>query len=80
MLGRLQMTVHACIDAFIGMMDLIFERQHAIPFKFVNGKIQPRYDSSALENCIKRVIRDAGFSSDAPMRGPKESTCKVYGE
>jgi hypothetical protein len=71
------MTVQACIEAFVDMMDIIFERQHALPFKFVNGKIQPRYDSAALKSCIIRVIRDAGFSSDAPMRGPKESTCKV---
>lgn len=71
------MTVQACIDAFIEMMDVIFERRHTLPFNWRDGKIQARYDSEALQRRIKAIIRNAGFSEDAPMRGPKESACKV---
>jgi len=79
MLGRLEMTVQACIDAFIIMMDIIFEKRHNLPFNWTNGRIQARYDSEALESCIKSVIREAGFSSDDQMKGCKKSACKVYG-
>lgn len=71
------MTVEACIDAFIETMDVIFEKQHTLPFNWTNGKIQARYDSKALQTRIKAIVRNSGFPEDAPMRGPKESACKV---
>jgi calcium-independent phospholipase A2-gamma len=77
MLGRLEMTVQACIDAFIEMMDVIFEKRHTLPFDWRDGKIRARYDSEALQTRIKAIIRNAGFSEDTPMRGPKETDCKV---
>jgi calcium-independent phospholipase A2-gamma len=77
MLGRLEMNIDDCIDAFTGMMDDIFKQKHKLPFKVFTGQVQPRYDSAILEKCIKSVIREAGFEPDAKLREPKKSACKV---
>jgi calcium-independent phospholipase A2-gamma len=80
MLGRLEMTVDQCIDAFNSMMSSIFDqkKKDRLSFKWYDGKVNHRYDSKTLENAIKQVIESAGLHSDALMRGTKKSACKVY--
>lgn len=78
MLGRLEMNVDDCIEAFTGMMDEIFQQKHKIPFKLFSGQVQPRYDSAILEKCIKVVIKNAGFDPEAKLRETKDSSCKVF--
>lgn len=78
MLGRLEMTVDECIDAFTEMMDAIFVKKHAVPFKLFGGAVRPRFDTATLEESIKRVIEDAGYNREERMRAPKRSRCKVY--
>jgi hypothetical protein len=77
MLGRLEMNIDDCIDAFSEMMDEIFHQKHILPFR-LSGNVRERYSSDILEKCIKKVIKDAGFSPDAKLRGEKVSKCKVY--
>ena len=78
MLGRLEMNIDDCIDAFTGMMDEVFERKNHLPFNLFSGNVQERYSSSTLTRCIQDIIRKAGFSPDAKLREPKRSSCKVY--
>jgi calcium-independent phospholipase A2-gamma len=80
MLGRLEMTIDQCIDAFTSMMGSIFDqkKKDRLPFKWYSGKVNHRYDSKTLENAIKKVIESAGLHSDTLMRGTKKSACKVY--
>lgn len=77
MLGRLEMTIDECITAYIQLMGSIFKREHHLPFSITKGKVQPRFSTKELESSIKRVITDAGFPAEAPMRGSKETSCKV---
>jgi calcium-independent phospholipase A2-gamma len=77
MLGRLEMNIDDCIEAFTGMMDAIFQQKHKLPFKLFSGQVQPRFDSEILEKCIKVVIKKAGFDSEAKLRETKDSRCKV---
>jgi calcium-independent phospholipase A2-gamma len=77
MLGRLEMTIDHCIEAFTSMMDAIFNPKHKLPFKWYNGKVKPRYDTKVLEDRIKKVIESAGVPKDTLMRGTKKSACKV---
>ena len=78
MLGRLEMTVDDCIDAFTGMMDAVFQKKHTIPFKLFSRNIQSRFDTDTLKEKIKEVIEKAGYHREELMRGPKRSGCKVY--
>jgi calcium-independent phospholipase A2-gamma len=77
MLGRLEMNIDDCIDAFTGMMDEIFHRKHKLPF-MLSGNVRGRYSSETLEKCIKQAITDAGFPPDTKLRDQKTSSCKVY--
>jgi hypothetical protein len=80
MLGRLEMTVDQCIEAYTGMMDVIFDPKDKkkLPFKLSNGKVQPKYKTKHMEQAIKQVIIHAGSNSDDLFRGSKNSTCKTY--
>ena len=78
MLGRLEMNIDDCIEAFTEMMDEIFKQKAKIPFKLFSGKVKPRYDSATLERCIKKVVTNTGLPPDAKLRDRKYSNCKVY--
>lgn len=77
MLGRLEMSIDECIEAFTSMMNIVFVRSHRLPFRWTNGKVQARYDTNALERCIANVIRRAGHG-DSRMRVSDVPTCKTY--
>ncbi|KAF1993615.1 phospholipase [Amniculicola lignicola CBS 123094] len=79
MLGRLEMSVDQCIKAYIEMMDSIFDPKDKkkLPFKMRDGKVQPRYKTAHMEQAIKQVISNAGYTSDDPFRGEKKFACKT---
>lgn len=75
MLGRLEMTVDECIDAYVALSDQIFEKkQHRINIK---GGLQGRYDSAALESAIKKILADQNVGEDALLKNTNEKACKV---
>ena len=78
MLGRLEMTVDECIEAFTGIMDAVFTKKHTIPFNIFSGQVVPRFDTAILEDSIKNTIEGAGYHREERMRGPKRSRCRVY--
>ncbi|RII11598.1 hypothetical protein CUC08_Gglean005597 [Alternaria sp. MG1] len=80
MLGRLEMSVDQCIEAYTGMMDVIFDPKDKkkLPFKIRNGKVQPQYKTKYMEQAIKQVMSNAGWTSDDRFRGSKDSSCKTY--
>ena len=68
MLGRLRMTVDECITTYISLSEKVFEKKaHRVSIK---GKVQGRYDSEALEQTIKQVLRDNGFGEDELLKDP----------
>lgn len=74
MLGRLQMTVDECIEAYAALSDKVFQkRRHRLTLK---GKVQGRFDSSELERTIKSIIKQAGLKEDAPFID-SNGKCKV---
>jgi calcium-independent phospholipase A2-gamma len=79
MLGRLEMSVDQCIEAYTGMMHVVFnpKDKKKLPFKISNGKVKPQYKTKYLEEAIKKVVADAGLSSDDRFRGKKKSHCKT---
>ncbi|KAH8708402.1 phospholipase, patatin family protein [Phaeosphaeriaceae sp. PMI808] len=66
MLGRLQMTVDECIDAYVSLSDRIFQKRR-----------HRRFDSDELEWMIKGIVRQ-GLVEDALLMDAPNVKCKVF--
>ena len=75
MLGRLEMHIDECIDAYTSMFKRIFGNK-GLPVNML-GKIKGRFDSMVLEECIKEILEQRGWSPTAPLNDEKDRTCKV---
>ncbi|KAG7289879.1 hypothetical protein NEMBOFW57_006256 [Staphylotrichum longicolle] len=78
MLGRLQMTIDECIDAYTSLFDKVFEKKcHRVN---VRGKLQGRFDTAELEQAIKKILVDRGFGEDALLKDSPGTVClRSYG-
>ena len=75
MLGRLQMTVDECINAYVLLSDRIFQKKrHRVTIK---GQIQGRFDSDELERAIKEIVARQGLEEDALLKDALDAKCKV---
>ena len=78
MLGRLRMSVDDCIKVYAEMSDKIFTKQkHRIT---INGTVQARFDTAALESAVKNAIRNAhlNLTEDDLLYDSDPAQCKVY--
>ena len=82
MLGRLEMTVDQCIKSYIALSDRIFRKRYMFAVNW-RGKIQPRFDTAALQQIIQdiikesEVIRTEGTGVNALMRQETPCGCKT---
>ena len=77
MLGRLEMSIDDCIDAYSNMMDKVFKKK-AKRLK-LNGELQARFDTAELERCIKFVVKTYGMGRDENLlMQDHKLKCKVY--
>lgn len=75
MLGRLQMTVQECIDAYTALCRKVFVKSgHYVNFR---GQIKGRFDSSELEKAVKSIVQDRGLDENALLKDP-DAPCKVF--
>jgi hypothetical protein len=75
MLGRLQMSVIECTDAYIALSEKIFQRQrHRVDWR---GRVQGRFDSDELERAIKEIVVKQGLDKDALLKDSPDAKCKV---
>ena len=77
MLGRLRMTVADCIDAYMELSGEVFQKKHYLPVK-LNGKLRDRFDTKALENAIKNIVRSRGGDEDLLMKDTGQPSTKTY--
>ncbi|EXJ92891.1 hypothetical protein A1O3_01445 [Capronia epimyces CBS 606.96] len=78
MLGRLEMDVDECINAYNRLIKAVFkEKAHRIPFRF-SGRIQSQFDSAKLKAAIEEVITSRGYSPTEPFNDRKPRGCKVF--
>lgn len=75
MLGILEMTIDDCITAFSLMMSKAFVQKYRSPVSW-SWKVQAKYSTAALEDCIRTVIDKAG-KTGARMKNGDEPECKV---
>jgi patatin-like phospholipase/acyl hydrolase len=76
MLGRLQMTLDECIEAYTSLSDSVFEKK-AHRFT-IQGKLQGRFDTAALEHAIKQILMNCGLDKDSLLKDSPDVHCKVY--
>ncbi|TVY22961.1 Calcium-independent phospholipase A2-gamma [Lachnellula hyalina] len=74
MLGRLEMDVDECIEKYTNMFETIFGKK-GLPVNLL-GKIKGRFDSTVLEECINRILRERGLPEGALLNDGEER-CKV---
>jgi len=67
MLGRLQMSVDECITAYIKLSKRAFQPQRSIPVNF-KGQTKALYNSDALEEASKEVIRSCNLDADSLLK------------
>ncbi|KAF2222994.1 acyl transferase/acyl hydrolase/lysophospholipase [Elsinoe ampelina] len=77
MLGRLEMSVEECIEAFLGLQEKIFTKKRHIPVG-ARGQIKERYSHDALEDGIKEIIQSKGKASEALLKAEGGVACKVF--
>jgi hypothetical protein len=74
MLGRLEMEIEECIDAYTSMFKTIFGKK-GLPVNIL-GKIKGRFDSLVLEECVKKILKKRELSEAEPLDDGK-CRCKV---
>jgi hypothetical protein len=77
MLGRLEMTVEECIDAYTRMMKHVFEKKENNSLIGMLGRVKPRFSSKALEHAISQVLEERGVPTTAKFRDGTRPRCKV---
>ena len=75
MLGRLEMSVDECLEAYLGMVDKIFIKKRK-RINLRNFRIQARFDHRVFEEVIKQTIVKKGYDSEDLLANP-EGRCKV---
>lgn len=76
MLGRLQMTVDDCIDAYSSLSERVFQkRRHRVS---IRGRPQGRFDSDELARAIREIVVQQGLAENALLKDTKDAKCKVY--
>jgi len=77
MLGRLEMSVGECIDAYTKMMKHVFEKRANHSFISIFGNVKPRFSSEALENAISQVLKARGIPFNEQFENGTRPRCKV---
>jgi hypothetical protein len=78
MLGRLEMSVQECIDAYTKMMRQVFQKKANRSIIGVLGGVKPRFSSKALEDAITQLLKSRGIPIDEKFQCGKKPRCKVY--
>ena len=77
MLGRLEMTVEACITAYEELMKSIFEAKRSRLPVSLPGKTKARFDSGKLRKAIEKVVTENGASPEDLFDDGRERSCNV---
>ena len=77
MLGRLEMTVEACIAAYRELMESVFEAKSSwLPIGW-SGKTKAQFDSNKLRKAIEEVVTNNGATTGDLFNDGRERGCRV---
>jgi hypothetical protein len=75
MLGRLKMSINKCINAYLSLLDRVFQKKrHRVTTK---GNIQGRFDSEELVRVVKEVVIAQNLQEDALLKDVVDDAYKV---
>ncbi|EXJ75745.1 uncharacterized protein A1O5_00252 [Cladophialophora psammophila CBS 110553] len=78
MLGRLEMDVDECIEAYNRLIKTVFEKKaHWALFNW-RGNIQAQFDNAKLKGAIEEIITRKGYSTTELFNDGKSHGCKVF--
>jgi len=77
MLGRLEMSVQECIDAYTKMMRQVFEKKANRSIIGILGGVKPRFSSKALEDAIAQILKVRGIPLEEKFQNGQKPRCKV---
>lgn len=77
MLGRLEMTVEECIDAYLRLMSQVFEKRENRSIIGVLGGVKPRFSSNVLKDAISEVLKSQNIPLDEKFDNGTKPRCKV---
>jgi predicted acylesterase/phospholipase RssA len=78
MLGRLEMDVDQCIEAYNQLMKIVFsEKVNNLPVGWL-GNIKAQYDSQRLRSAIENVIIQTGASPNDLMNDGVTRRCRAF--
>ena len=77
MLGRLEMGLDECIGVYKSLFQAVFGKKKGLSVGIFSGKIQGRFDSIALEGCVKKVLNEKGLKENTLLNDGQERACRV---
>lgn len=78
MLGRLEMDVDECIEAYNELSEKIFSQPKRRFALSRSAKIVARFDSAKLEKAIVKIITSRGLPPDTLFDDGSAGKCKTY--
>ena len=75
MLGRLQMDVDDCIEAYVRLADRVFKKTG--PPLDLCCQVQSRFNTKALEQEIKGLVRRQTGTENSLLKNEDDASCKV---
>jgi patatin-like phospholipase/acyl hydrolase len=76
MLGRLELSVDECIEAYTDLMARVFKHSKLSPVS-LTGNVRARFDSKELEKAIQEVIISRGGKETDKLNDGSKRGCKV---
>jgi patatin-like phospholipase/acyl hydrolase len=77
MLGRLEMSVDQCIEAYTTLSEEIFAKESKARFRFsLRGDLKSQFDAKRLEKAIMKILQDVGMDENTLHFSPN-AKCKV---
>ena len=67
MLGKMGMTADDCITQYENLSKEIFGKRH-LRGRITHGLAPARYSGKSLRNCIRKLLKDCGYSEELSMR------------
>jgi hypothetical protein len=77
MLGRLEMTVEECIEAYLQLMTQVFEKRENRSIIGILGGVKPRFSSNVLKDAMSQVLRDRHLPLDEKFDDGTKPRCRV---
>lgn len=75
MLGRLQMDIQPCIDAYSKLSRHVFDKK-GLPVDW-RGRIKGKFEASELESAIKEIVRASGLPDSAVLDDGEDRGCRT---